>query len=142
MSVTQADKFMKAMHVAEHRQMLDLAATILAETSAQQPCRRDSLGRLRLSFYRLVNAHCEEEGRSIRAAVITGLLCPRVAATFHRELQQWRAALVCLNSAWPSARIEHDQSGFASAFRPLVKDLRSYIEREETQLLDKLQLAS
>ncbi|MBW6530357.1 hypothetical protein ACYZX9_16480 [Sphingomonas citri] len=142
MSVTQADKYMKAIHVAEHRQMLDLAAAILAETSAQQPCRRDSLGRLRLSFSRLVNTHCEAEGRSIRAAVNAGLLCPRVAATFHRELQQWRAALVCLNGAWSSARIEHDQSGFASAFRPLAEDLRSYIEREETQVLDKLQLAS
>ncbi|WP_165927235.1 hypothetical protein [Sphingomonas sp. BK235] len=132
---------MKAIHVAEHRQLLDLAAAILAETSAQQPCRRDSIGRLRLSFSRLVNTHCEEEGRNIRAAVDAGHLCPRIAATLHRELQQWRAALVCLNSAWPSARIEHDQRGFVCAFRPLIKGLRDYIERQETQILDKLQQA-
>lgn len=133
---------MKAVHAAEHRQMLDLAAEILAEASARQPCRRDSLARLRLSFSRLVNTHCEEEGRTIRAAVDAGSLCPRIAAAFHRELQQWRTALVCLNSAWPSARIEHDQRGFASAFRPLVDDLRSYIAREESQILDKLQSAA
>lgn len=119
--------------------MLDLAATILAQTSARQPCRRDDLARLRLSFSRLVNTHCEEEGQTIREAVAAGVICPRVAAAFHRDLQQWRAALVSLNSAWPGARIECEQNGFASAFRLLVDDLRRYIVREESEILDRLQ---
>ncbi|MEG8038834.1 hemerythrin domain-containing protein [Sphingomonas sp. LR60] len=129
---------MKAVHCAEHRRMRELASTILAVASGRRPSESGELAQLRLSFARLVNAHCNEEGRTIREAIRAGLVCATTAATFQRELQRWRAALASLNSDWPGSRADRDPRGFASAFKSLADDLGRYIELEESQILDKI----
>lgn len=138
MFLNELGGLMKAVHCAEHRRMRELASTILAAATGRQPCQPGELGHLRLSFARLVNAHCEAEGRTIKEAVRSGLVCAKTAAAFQRELQRWRAGLASLNSDWPGSRAERDRIGFAAAFQCLADDLKRYIALEESQILDKI----
>jgi hypothetical protein len=126
------------IHVQEHKEMLGLAAEILASSSHRPvPCGEVIAG-LRLRFARLVNSHCSQEDTTIREGVRSGAVCPVLAAAMQRDLSNWRAMLTMFNSDWPGTRVVSDAVGFASGFHVLVDALRRHIAREETELLARI----
>lgn len=126
---------MVSIHADEHRQMIGLASMIIA-LARHDPCERaDEIARLRLQFARLVNSHCAEEGRAIQDAVRAGIVPSTLASAMQRELLAWRADLATCNCEWPSSRLIREPSEFAVRFKKLADAMRSYIAREESQIL-------
>jgi hypothetical protein len=118
----------------EHRQMVDVARSIidLARTGSHRDAGR--LTDLRLQLSRAVTEHVSVELRFINASGRSDALDAETSSRYHHELLQWRHALMECNCAWPARQVFNDQEGFIRVFGPIVEALRKRVMWEENHL--------
>ena len=118
----------------EHRQMVDVARSIidLARTGSHRDAGR--LTDLRLQLSRAVTEHVSAELRFINSSGRSETLDAETSSRYHHELLQWRHALMECNCAWPARQVFDDPDGFVRAFAPIVDALRQRVMWEENHL--------
>ena len=120
---------MRDVFDAQHREMLELTAAILAIVNDCPSRSSDQLNRLRLALSKTVTGHSKQESALLRAA---GDAVPAdIARRYHDELLKWRHELIACNSDWPPDRVWNDPRGFKEAFKPIVDALRARLSWEQ-----------
>lgn len=130
---------MAEVHQQQHAGLIALADRILRSVHDADYIQSGAFTRLRLTFARALIEHCADEGTMVRDAASRGLICPDLVTKFNRELVEWRASLAECNSAWPAVRVLSDPQGFYSCFSKIAGALRSYIDRENLEILSVIE---